>query len=258
MLLTGLLSYLSPPPARLQPLPWVEEDFGCCFWRVGTCVLASLTVTHLPDGPLGLGETKTASLTIASEVVQRLQVGEWLLLGTAQQEGIGQFLVQTIAPDPLQKPALRQRPVPPVMREPLTASEQHLLAYVEEWVQQANRLCISLRKEFQFDFTRVSRTEREARMGASGKVKGIRYGFHGIGCHFKTKDLELDVDFDSQGDWQGVDWWRIRTFIKWNYPTANFSDTHLKQGLMSLVQKKWLYQTDRAPDHHLFYLTPES
>ncbi|WBO86695.1 DUF6896 domain-containing protein [Hymenobacter yonginensis] len=258
MLLQGALSYVSPPPVRLQPLPRLEEDFGCCCWRVGASVLATLTVNSLPDGPLVLGETKAAKLKIADEVRKRLQVGDLLLLGTAQQEAIGQFVIQSLEPDPILARALRPRPGLPVAREPLTASEQQLFTYVEEWVKQADRLCRFLREEFQLDFTRVSRAERTARMGMSGKTKGISFGFHGIGCHFKTKVLELDVDFDSQGDCRGVDLWRIEMFIKWNYPKADLSYTHIKQGISALLQKRWLYQVDRPNDQHFFYVTPTS
>jgi hypothetical protein len=258
MLLRGVLSYLFPYPVRLRPLPWMEEDFVCCFWQAGTSVLATVRVHSLPDGPLSLGETKAAGLLVTADVGNSLQVGHVLLLGTAQQEAIGHFVVQTIEADPTEEPALQQPPVGPVVREPLTASEHQLFTYVEEWVGHADRLCNHLRDTFQLDFTRVPRIDRNQRMGMRGEVDGIRFSFHGIGCYFETEGLQLDVDFDTHGDWKGFDLQRLQTFIEWNHPQAGLLYTHIKQGLASLRKKKWLYQVDRPLDHDFYYITPDS
>jgi hypothetical protein len=137
---------------------------------------------------------------------------------------------------------------------PLTETEYQLLLQVRAYMHYTNLFCSTLHEVFNLDFTRVSRTERYAVMSNRGKVKGITYAFHGIGCHFQTKQIELDIDFDSSGNWAGVDLWRLQHFLEDNKLEPRLTPDELAQHVEALVQKKQFYQMNWEDGRQFYYL----
>ena len=255
MLLHGPLS-LTTPPAKWVGQRQVEENDYLCFWSVSLPYTFGAQVLTLPDGPLRVGETKRAVLCVTAEAGTQLQVGDHISVGSARQEQSGHLVVRALA---TQLGGAVPRRVPPLsraQRDSLTPAEQALFRCIEEWVRQADQLCSALREAFRLDFTRIGRLERNLCMGRQGQRNGIAYSFHGIGCYFETNNLRLDVDFDSRGDWQGYDLWRLQSFIDWNYPQLGFSPQSIEQGVGTLLAKQWIYQVDRSYDHSFYYVTP--
>lgn len=255
MLLHGTLSLaVAPPIRRVAQNQMAENDF-LCFWSAALPYIFGAQVTSISGGPLQVGETKGAVLAVHAEAAVHLRAGASIAIGTALREPIGHFVVEVLNEEPAHDlPGVRS--LMAAERGALTRSEQQLFACIEQWVQQADRLCRALRQDYLLDFTRVGRVERNACMGQKGKVNGIAYYFHGIGCYFENDGLKLDVDFDSQGDWYGFDLWRMQSFIEWNYPQLLPSLEPIEQGLMALLRKKWLYQVDRRYDHGFYFVTP--
>ncbi|MBX0293022.1 hypothetical protein K3G63_21440 [Hymenobacter sp. HSC-4F20] len=255
MLLHGTLSLAVAPPSRWLAQNQVAENDFLCFWSAALPYIFGAHVTSVSGGPLRVGETKGAVLAIPAEAAAPLRAGASIAIGTALREQIGHFVVEVLQEEPAQDlPGVR--PVMAAERGALTHSEQQLFACIEQWVQQADRLCCALRQAYGLDFTRIGWVERNACMGQRGRVNGIAYSFHGIGCYFENEGLKLDVDFDSKGDWHGFDLWRIQSFIEWNYPQLVSSLEPIEQGLTALLGKKWLYQVDRRYDHDFYFVTP--
>lgn len=256
MLLHGTLSLIAAAPAKGVGQNQLAENDFLCFWSATLPFIFGAQLQALAEAPLLVGQTKSAVLAVSAEAGALLQPSERLLVGSVLQEQIGYFMVQALEQEPARDLPRQVQPVAVVARGPLTPTELQVFRCIEHWVQQADRLCKALRTAYSLDFTRLGRLERNARMGRKGKVNGIRYAFHGIGCYFETPDLQLDVDFDSQGDWDGFDLWRIQTFIDWNYPHLRLSSEVIEQGIVALRNKQWLYQIDRLYDHAFYYVTP--
>ena len=255
MLLHGTLSLTAAPPARWGTKNQLAENDFLCFWSHTLPFIFGAQLQVLSDGPLLVGQTKNTVLSVSVEAGALLQQRACLSIGTALQEQIGYFAVRALEEEPGRNLSRPAQPLAVLERGLLTPTEQQLFRCIEHWVQQADRLCNTLRKAYLLDFTRMGRLERNARLGSKGNVNGIRYAFHGIGCYFETPDLQLDVDFDSQGDWHGFDLWRIQTFIDWNYPHLRLSSERIEQGLVALRKKQWLYQSDRLYDQAFYYVT---
>jgi hypothetical protein len=255
MLLHGTLSLTAAPARRVAQNQLAENDF-LCFWTETLPYIFGAQLQGLAESPLLVGLITSAVLAVSVEAGALLQPSECLAVGSALQEQIGYFRVHALAQEPARDLPRQGQPVAVMARGPLTPTEQQLVCCIEHWVQQADSLCKALRHAYLLDFTRVGRLERHARMGGKGTVNGIRYAFHGIGCYFETPDLQLDVDFDSQGDWHGFDLWRMQTFIDSNYPHLRLSSEMIEQGIVALREKQWLYQSDRLYDHAFYYVTP--
>ncbi|UOQ69513.1 DUF6896 domain-containing protein [Hymenobacter volaticus] len=255
MLLHGTLSLSSAPPARWVTQDQLEEGQFLCFWSETLPYTFGARLHAMPEGPVRLGQTKRAILSVSVEAGEQAGLRECLPIGTASQEAIGQFALEAKEIEPERDLPFGALPLSDYERESLTEVEQQLFCCIEQWVQQANQLCSALREAFQLDFTRLGRMERNARMGRKGTIKGICYAFHGIGCYFEGKDVKLDVDFDSQGNWRGFDVWRVQSFIDWNYPELGLSPARIEQGIEELLRKKWLYQVAQLYGP-FYYVTP--
>ncbi|MBO3270860.1 DUF6896 domain-containing protein [Hymenobacter defluvii] len=255
MLLHGILSFSLVPPARWKGQNQLEENVFLCFWSEALPYAFGAQVKAISTGSMQVGQTKKAVLSVSAGANVPVQVGESIVIGTAFREQVGQFSIEAIEEHTQDLPML-PHPLPISERDSLTQAEQQLFICIEKWIQQADRLCNTLRDAYQLDFSRIGQMERNTCMGRKGKIEGLIYFFHGIGCYFETKDLKIDIDFDSRGDWQGFDEWRIESFISWNYPHLHFSSKDIEQGILALLNKKWLYQIDRMYDHNFYYVVP--
>jgi len=138
---------------------------------------------------------------------------------------------------------------------PLSEKEAQLLSYVKQYMQHAEACCAVLRAASGLDFTRVSRFERLAVLPQKGKVQGLTYAFHGIGCFFKRKGLIIDVDFDMTGGCNAVDELRIWLFVQDNYPKETYwTQQSIADSMSQLVQQRLLHQVAREHDEHFYYL----
>ncbi|RYU81806.1 DUF6896 domain-containing protein [Hymenobacter persicinus] len=249
-----MLSLTTAPPARWVTQDQLEESNFLCFWSDTLPYTFGARIQRLPEGPIGLGAIKPAVLSVSAEAGRLIGLGERIPIGTANQEAIGQFVIAAKEEQLSCDRPFGIQPIPVRERGTLTEDEQQLFTCIEHWVQQAHQLCSTLRDAFQLDFTRMGRVERNARMGMQGTVNGLCYAFHGIGCYFETNDLQVDVDFDSQGDWRGFDLWRVQTFIDCNYPQLALTSSSIEQGILELLRKKWLYQEGHS--YSKFYYVP--
>lgn len=72
--------------------------------------------------------------------------------------------------------------------------------------------------------------------GAISKLEGGTYRFHGAGCYFQFRDVQIDIDFGPHGSVDGFDAWRLVRFARETLGSEQFDLDSVKTELSRMNQ----------------------
>ena len=137
--------------------------------------------------------------------------------------------------------------------------KQQLKIIIEEYIEQAKKLCRKLKDVYgEDDVVSGWRQRRIPQSGYLDKSRKIKFSFHGVGCRFESPELIIDIDFDKDGGCEGFDLWRVGLLINDN---GKFKDSIFRDGLVleksfkDLEMSGAIFCPRLEPATHLYYLS---
>lgn len=133
-----------------------------------------------------------------------------------------------------------------------------LLNLIVEYIKTAQYCCGILRENIP-DGIPILGAYRQKVITKNGKIKGLTYNFHGVGCYFEFEDgREINIDFGPNDRCDGFDLYRLRFFLQHLTNKNSFSlllnEGHLKEEFEKLITENIIYNPRWEPSPHLYYL----
>jgi hypothetical protein len=96
---------------------------------------------------------------------------------------------------------------------------------------------------------------RQGHAPRSGRLKQPpgQYEFHGAGCRFEISGRTVDVDFGTDGRYDGFDGWRLAAYARSAFEWADLASTRIDDLLRALEARGVIYKPGRGPAADLFY-----
>lgn len=126
-----------------------------------------------------------------------------------------------------------------------------VLELIKRYVAAVDRATHELR--LQLGHSDLLAAAKNGLVPRSGRLEGLRYTFHGVGCTVEFDDVCIDFDFGPRGRHGGFDAWRLSRFAAQDGESGAESD-EIQRGLDELVASGFIVKSEGLPSPHLYYL----
>lgn len=118
--------------------------------------------------------------------------------------------------------------------------ENYLKLLAQEYIHDVSKICNTLLKFYNLNSKEELIKFRKKNPHGEFYLNGINiFTFHGSGCSFSSKELEIDWDFGFGDLWCGLDPWKLFYYIKNKKRIINYNDGYdIEKIFIQLVANK--------------------